>query len=115
MLNEDETLISISKNYFVILQKDGNLVLYKSSKLIRENPLWASNTNHCQNPKPFKLTLQSNGNLVLMDKNKAPVWTSNSENKGQPGGYKLVLQNDGNLVLYDKVMTAIWATNTWKN
>ena len=99
----------------MVLQKDGNLVLYKSSKLIRENPLWASNTWHSKNPKPFELALKNNGNLILMDKTNVPVWTSNSENKGQPGNYKLIVQNDGNLVLYDKVMSPIWATNTWKN
>lgn len=114
-LLEEIYLTSISKQYFALVQTDGNFVLYKSNDFKRDKPLWASNTYASRNPRPFKLTLLKDGNLVLFDKNGQAVWTSNSENKGANGSHKLVLQNDGNLVLYDGQMSPIWATNTWKN
>lgn len=107
--------MSTTKQYFALVQSDGNFVLYKSDSFKRDKPLWASNTWNSRNPRPFKLTLLDNGNLVLADKDGASVWTSNSANKGENGNHKLVLQNDGNLVLYDARMSPIWATNTWKN
>jgi hypothetical protein len=114
-LETENTLVSTSRNYFAVVQQDGNFVLYKSNSLKRENPLWASNTHGSRNARPYTLKLLNNGNLVLFDANNGEVWSTNSAGKGQPGSYKLVMQNDGNLVLYDSKMTAIWATNTWNN
>ena len=115
-LLEETCIESISKQYFTLVQSDGNFVLYKGNDFSkRTNPLWASNTWSSRNPRPFKLSLLNDGNLVLLDKDNTPVWTSNTENRGEKGKHKLILQNDGHLVLYDSVMTPIWATNTWKN
>lgn len=117
-LEEETMLVSTNQKYFALVQSDGNFVLYKSDSFERNNALWASNTwnsHWISNPRPFKLTLLPNGNLVLFDKDNVAVWTSNSGGKGQNGSHKLVLQNDGNLVLYDGNMNATWATNTWKN
>ena len=114
-LEEETHLSSISKHYFALVQSDGNFVVYKSDSFKRDNPLWASNTYISRNPRPFKLRLLKDGNLVLLDNVGQPVWTSNSANKGDNSSHKLVMQNDGNLVLYDGRMSPIWATNTWKN
>lgn len=115
ILEEDKYLVCTSKNYFALVQKDGNFVVYKSDSFKRDRPLWASNTQNSQSPKPFSLILSQNGELILRDRNQKPIWTSNSANKGSREGYHLVMQNDGNLVLYDKVKNPIWATNTWNN
>ena len=85
----------------LILQGDGNLVLYKNNK-----PLWSSGTNG----KDTKfLVLQFDGNLVLYDRNLKPIWNSGS---GGTQSTSLILQDDSNLVLYKATGGAQWATYT---
>jgi hypothetical protein len=100
MLRVEEHLASRNHRYRLVLQKDGNLVLYDA----RRHPLWSSNTDgqHVE-----KCVMQRDGNLVLYHRNGQPVWASNTV--GRPGSY-LLLQNDGNLVIYQP--QAVWASNT---
>lgn len=100
MLRTDEHLTSRNHRYRLVLQRDGNLVLYDA----RRHPLWASNT---EGQRVEKCIMQRDGNLVLYHRNGRPVWASNTV--GKPGSY-LLLQNDGNLVIYQP--QAIWASNT---
>jgi hypothetical protein len=96
ILYQGEFLQSPNGKFKLVLQTDGNLVLYEGEKA-----LWSSETNG-KNVK--KLVMQSDGNLVLYSPN-GPVWATNTS--GNPGAY-LVLQDDGNLVIY----RAIWSTGT---
>ncbi len=100
MLRVDEHLTSHNHLYTLVLQRDGNLVLYDA----RRNPLWASNTN---GQRVEKCLMQRDGNLVLYHRNGQPVWASNTV--GRPGSY-LLIQNDGNVVIYQP--QAVWASNT---
>jgi hypothetical protein len=100
MLKRGEQLTSPNRQYRLILQQDGNLVLYGG----RKEPLWASNT---QGQKVEKCIMQQDGNLVLYLHNGQPVWASNTN--GRPGSF-LVLQNDGNLVIYQP--QPVWTSNT---
>ena len=86
----------------LVLQTDGNLVLYNNN-----NPVWASNTVGTRNPQ---LVLQSDGNLVLYGEGSRAVW-----NSGTVGNQNslLMLQNDGNLVLYNENNNPRWWTNTY--
>ncbi|KAM0953376.1 putative bulb-type lectin domain-containing protein [Dioscorea sansibarensis] len=87
-------------SYTFIMQTDCNLVLYDNGRA-----LWASGTNgrgtNC------RVTLQSDGNLVIYTSNNKAVWASNT-NVGQ-NHYVLILQKDRNVVIYGG---ALWATNT---
>ena len=47
------------------------------------------------------LTLQTDHNLVLYDKNNSSLWDTKTVNKGEGETY-LIMQDDGNLVLYDE-------------
>jgi len=98
MLRRGEHLTSGNGQYRLIMQDDGNLVLYDASN----RPLWASNTD---GKAVEKCIMQEDGNLVLYLYNGQPVWASNTD--GKPGSF-LVLQNDGNVVIYHPV----WASNT---
>ena len=98
MLRKGEQLTSNNRQYRLILQHDGNLVLYGG----RKEPLWASNT---LGRGVEKCLMQTDGNLVIYLYNDQPVWASNTH--GKPGSF-LLLQNDGNLVIYQPV----WASNT---
>ncbi len=93
-------LLSSNSAYALIIQHDGNLVLYNKAG----KPLWATGTN---NGSFF--TLQSDGNLVLYTASGHPVWASGSKIKGAAS---LPLQTDGNLVLYSSSGRAMWTTGT---
>jgi VCBS repeat-containing protein len=55
----------------------------------------------------FRLTLQSDGNLVEYDAGANVVWAT-----GTSSGSKLIMQGDGNFVLYDAGDHALWASGT---
>jgi hypothetical protein len=95
--------ISCDGRFKLIMQTDGNLVLYMGARA-----LWASNTVGCGGC----VSMQGDGNLVVYDSGgQLPghgCWASGT-NGHTPA--TLALQNDGNLVLYSGP-TAVWATNT---
>lgn len=108
-LNEGESLIENGCNYNLILQTDGNLVVYKTVYGQSNKVLWASGT---EKKGDDYLAIQDDGNLViyLVDNHKV-LWASNSEKEGEPP-YQLCMQSDGNLVYYDANGKAVWATGT---
>lgn len=93
-------LLSPDRQSTLVLQNDGNLVLYSNFK-----PVWWTGTNGY---KVERLVMQADGNLVLYGKSGA-LW--NTETSGNPGS-SLSLQADGNLVLYNSNSAALWATYT---
>jgi len=99
-LRKREYLTSTNGRYRLVLQNDGNLVLYGPGN----RPLWSSNT---QGKTIEKCVMQGDGNLVLYFYGGQPAWASNTS--GRPESY-LVLQNDGNIVIYEPV--AVWSSNT---
>lgn len=90
MLLPNESITSISGEFLLIMQGDGNLVLYR---LDDARPLWSSRT--AGNPGAFAI-MQGDGNLVVYLANKAIF---NTRTQGNPGA-RLVLQSDGNLVIF---------------
>jgi len=96
ILYKGEFIQSPNGRYKLVLQTDGNLVLYDKKKA-----MWSTGTNG-KNVK--KLVMQSDGNLVLYGTN-GPVWATNTS--GNRGAY-LILQDDGNLVIYK----AVWSSST---
>jgi hypothetical protein len=98
-----QQIVSANGHYRLVMQGDGNLVLYDTSN----HPLWASNTaNH---PDVWDVVMQSDGNLVIYNFQAHAMWASNTAGHG--GAY-LIMQNDANVVIYDAANHAIWATNT---
>lgn len=104
-LNQDDQVVSNSGRYQLILQKDGNLVLYDLSG--GQKALWTSGTsgqvaNQC--------IMQTDGNLVLYDlsSGQKALWASGTS--GHPNAY-LRVQDDGNLAIYQP-SNPLWATNT---
>ena len=102
-LNIHGELVSNSRNFNLILQNDGNLVLYRTQY---DLALWASNTMGLQ---VENVTMQGDGNFVAYSQAGAPQWASGAD--GHPGAW-VVLQDDGNLVVYDNANNAQWASNT---
>lgn len=62
------------------------------------------------NGKPAARTImQADGNLVLYDVANQPLWATHTS--GNPGSYVRV-QDDGNIVIYRPDNSVVWATNT---
>jgi hypothetical protein len=100
-LGSNQSLVSCDGRFNLIMQSDGNLVLYMGS-----TPLWASNT---VNSGATKAIIQGDGNFVLYTSAGSPVWASNTAGNS---GARLTLQNDGNLIVYSASGAVLWATNT---
>ena len=102
-LQVNESLVSPNGQFSLVLQPDGNLVLYEQAG----QPVWASGTD---GREVSTATMQEDGNLVLYSPTGEPVWASDTY--GNEGAY-LILQDDRNLVIYGADGTPLWATNTW--
>jgi hypothetical protein len=96
-----QSLNSCDGRFRLVLQNDGNLVLYQGS-----TPLWSSGTAGRDSAVAI---LQTDGNFVIYDSAGVPIWSSGTASN--PGAY-LAVQNDGNMVIYDSANRPLWATNT---
>jgi hypothetical protein len=83
----------------LVMQNDGNLVLYGSQAW------WATGTNNGSN----YAALQGDGTFVVYNFSGVPQWASNT-NDG--GGEKVIMQTDGNLVMYRSNNSVAFATGT---
>lgn len=68
------------REYKLIMQEDGNLVLYYRNKDGAVRPLWATNTN-IKNAAFPHLIAQNDGNLVIYNLGN-PLWSSNTTING---------------------------------
>ncbi|MBK7863732.1 MAG: peptidoglycan DD-metalloendopeptidase family protein [Archangiaceae bacterium] len=99
-LGVDGARSSCDGRFNLLLQSDGNLVLYQDGA----TPLWASGT---VGSGADTAVMQTDGNFVLYA-GGAPVW--HTWTFGHDGAV-LAVQDDGNLVLYQG-NTALWASGT---
>jgi hypothetical protein len=100
-LTANQSLASCNGDYTLIMQGDGNLVLYQGS-----TALWASGT---VGSGADEAIMQGDGNFVLYTSSGTPVWSSNIP--GNAGAY-LDVQNDGNVVIYSASGSTLWSTAT---
>ena len=84
----------------LIMQTDGNLVLYDQDGTAH----WASQTSGEGNTAVF----QADGNLVVYNAQTQPVWASNT---GGTAGATLKVLEDGNMVIATD-SGVVWQTNT---
>jgi Dual-action HEIGH metallo-peptidase len=99
-----QQLNSCDGRFRLVLQGDGNFVLYKNGV----RALWSTGT---YGQPAYYAPLQGDGNFVLYGTSLQALW--NSGTQGFPGAY-LALQNDGNLVIYQGGV-ARWNTGTYGN
>ena len=64
--------------------------------------------NH--NTSPYRLVMQTDGNLVVYTPGRQAIWQSGTPGTGSNN--RLVLQSDGNLVVYTEAGRAVWNTGT---
>ena len=101
-LGVNQSIFSPSNTYELIMQSDGNLVLYRTAN---HHAIWATGTN---GKDVMRATMQGDGNLVLYTYTGHPVWASNTNGKNNSSLY---MQDDGNLVIYEPSVP-VWASNT---
>lgn len=88
-LNINDALTSNNGQYQLILQQDGDLVLYH---LGYPSWLWSSRTKDA-----IRAIMQPDGNFVLYDYSGKPLWATGTS--GANASF-LILQDNGNLVIY---------------
>jgi hypothetical protein len=136
-LNAGDSLYSATRAFRLIMQADGNLVLYamddtnvpakpeylgqlpdadwlsisdpNGAANVYTRVLWASGT---QGNNASTANLQSDGNLVIKSAGGDPIWATNTNLGAQSQQDFLRCQDDGNLVLYSSAGAVLWATNT---
>ncbi len=89
----------------LLMQADGNLVLYFSPFGTWNTPVWASNTTGHGGAWAI---MQDDGNFVVYDAGGAPLWATATG----PKGSVFSVQSDGNLVVYDAGGAPLWSSNT---
>ncbi|CAF5067308.1 unnamed protein product, partial [Rotaria sp. Silwood1] len=93
-LAQNDRLTSTNNAYRLIMQSDGNLVLYCSEHTVPENAIWSSGTcNKSPFVGPYHFAMQSDGNLVIYDTYGRAVWASDTQHQGSPS-HRLLMQND---------------------
>ncbi len=107
-LNAGGRLTAPNGKSFVIMQGDGNLVVYEVFNG-REFPVWASNT---MGSGGTMAALQTDGNFVVYRPDGRPVWASNTFTREE---IHIRMQDDGNLVIYTAAGRPIWASNTMRH
>jgi Calcineurin-like phosphoesterase len=102
-LGLNQYIASTNGTYRFYLQSDGNVVL---RNMQTSAALWSANTG---GKGGVRLTMQSDGNLVLYTSANAALWSTATSGKG---GTYLMTQSDGNAVLYSASGAVVWSTNT---
>lgn len=89
---------SANGQYTMVLQSDGNLVVYGPS-----GASWAASTSGLPSAQAV---LQGDGNFVVYGPTGQVYW--NSQTSGHAGAV-MIMQDDGNLVIYDANGAPLWA------
>jgi hypothetical protein len=95
-LRVGQQLVSSQGKYMLIMQSDGNLVLYRISDM---KAIWYTKTTD-----GVQAAMQTDGNLVVYNAAGVARWNSASHSTGA----FLLLQDDGNLVIYNNGWTPMW-------
>jgi surface antigen len=101
-LKSGQYILSPNAQHVLIMQGDGNLVLYGPGMRAR----WSSGTS---GSGANRAVMQSDGNLVLYRPNNTAAWSSGTAGRGQSTA---IMQSDGNFVIYKNGGGATWYTRT---
>ncbi|EGG21571.1 hypothetical protein DFA_01457 [Cavenderia fasciculata] len=108
----NEQLLSGSCNalqngaYNLVMQDDGNLVLYRGTKWTSRNAIWSSKTNN-KGRGPYRFVLQQDCNAVIYDAYNTATWASNTHNRSIPKSLRVTA--NGGLALIDYYDNVIWS------
>ena len=119
-LFDHESLSSLNAQYMLVMQRDGNLVLYDAG-CGRSSQCAVWNSGSYREEGQYYMAIQPDGNLVIYT-GRPPsatdrhIWSS--QTSGDPDSYFLAVQDDGNLVIYRGTSmanrSAVWSSRTGK-
>ena len=102
-----DILWSRNHEFMLVMQADGNLVLYKNHLTKRPTAEWSTKTFSGGS----EAVMQQDGNLVINTKEGKTIWASRTSSANA----RLCMQNDGNLVIYSTDNKSLWDSNSHKN
>merc|ERR1712129_657717 len=107
-LGEGDELVSLSRQYMLVMQGDGNLGVYD---LGSGQPIWSTGTGGQGSP-PYEARLQVDSNFVMYG-NGVAIWSTGTRSTGEssPHVLKLNMESDGVLVLRGVNDEAVWASH----
>jgi hypothetical protein len=97
------------RDIYLVMQNDGNLVLYRSIDFSPHQAAWSTNTYN-KGVGPYRCVIQTDGNFVIYDSRNAPLWASNTDGKGPH--CVVLLQNSGDLTLLSPSGHCLWSSNS---
>ncbi len=92
---------------FGVVSVGGSTTLWAPGRLFSGNRLLSGQSVFSPSGA-YRLTMQSDGNLVEYNGTDVVVWASETSTPGSTA----VVQSDGNVVVYDGSNTALWASGT---
>lgn len=101
--NINTTLRSPNGAFKLVLQDDGNMILFNSDNAI----IWATNVFPGAGAGPYRLEMQRDGNLVIYNRSNQSIWATNRTSPNGP--FRFAVQNDSNIVVYDRNNGVVWA------
>ncbi|WP_410210341.1 hypothetical protein [Aquirhabdus sp.] len=103
-LSAGDSLLSPLGNFRLLMQLNGNLVIYARSN---QSVVWQSHTTGAGN----WALLQSDGNFVVYDPaGSLPMWNSETGRVNVSAERFIALQDDSNLVIYDPLLAPVWSS-----
>jgi len=106
VLSENSRYYSDNGLFYLIIQEDGNMVVYEEKSEEDDKPVWASGTYHA-GKRPFLLVIETDGNMVYYDANWVEIWFTLTAGEGN-GPFGLNLRDDGILTLIDNDSKIMW-------
>jgi hypothetical protein len=98
-LTSGQSLVSGNGAYRLVMQPDGNAVVYNAANVAQ----WASRTGG--NPGA-RLVVQADGNVVVYSAANRGLWATGTRTTNG----RLVMQADGNVVVYSASDAGLWAS-----
>jgi len=111
----NQYLVSPGKQFFTIMQPDGNLVTYEGSgPTNNQGFLWAIPVpSSSLVPNSYAL-LNTSGDFLVMNPSGGAVWHASTSGGGGTGPWKVSLDDNGTLSVTDSTGKMIWsAPSTW--
>jgi len=103
-LTAGKSIVSPNGKYTLLMQHDGNLVLYRPGVAV-----WATSWLGVALIPGSRAVMQPDGNFVLYPPTGPGLWSTVTAGWH---GSQILLQSDGNLVVYDSNWVARWASGT---
>ncbi|KAG6546783.1 hypothetical protein Mapa_011729 [Marchantia paleacea] len=106
VLRAGDSRTSANGVYKLVMQNDGNLVLFEEG----EGSIWESNTA-CDTPNCYCI-MQTDGNAVIYGgSRRSALWSSGTWGCNDATRY-MEIRDDGNIVMYNEEGHVAWHTNT---